>query len=291
MFWGRLADKIGLRPCLIAGTMGSAVAFVAFGLSANFSQAVLARAMAGLLNGNAGVLKSHIGRVTDATNQAKGLTLLSIAWGVGSFIAPIIGGVLCRPADTWPDTFEGTVFDDKPFLLPCAVVAAWGIVASFFLLACLDEPPVSDDNHQPETTAYSKVSNSTVELVPTEDVESPVKTSRFKKLLELRKDHVSNIRPNVHGSEYRTVQNPLDDVDNNDRYVRSSSIENDDRRCSKDTPIVVSVEQPKTMCNIISMTLAPIRLMNRQIRTPVKVRLAYGRAISSLLARPTACLR
>ena len=52
--------------------MGSAVAFIAFGLSANFSQAVMARAAAGLLNGNTGLMKSYIGRVTDATNQAKG---------------------------------------------------------------------------------------------------------------------------------------------------------------------------------------------------------------------------
>ena len=213
MLWGRLADRIGLRPCLIAGTMGSAVAFIAFGLSANFSQAVMARAAAGLLNGNAGVLKSYIGRVTDATNQAKGLTLLSIAWGVGSFVAPIIGGVLCRPADTWPNTYKGTLFDEKPFLLPCAVVAVWGSIASLFLVVCLEEPPVSDGDHQPKSAGYSKVTNSSVELVSKVNLEFPTKTSRFKEMLESRRGRLSNDSQINHASEYETVRNPFVEVE------------------------------------------------------------------------------
>ena len=213
MLWGRLADRIGLRPCLIAGTMGSSAAFLAFGFSANFSQAVMARAAAGLLNGNTGLMKSYIGRVTDATNQAKGFTFLSIAWGVGTCIAPIVGGVLCRPADTWPNTYNGTLFDEKPFLLPCAVVAVWGSIASLFLVACLKEPPVSDGDHQPKSAGYSKVSNSSVEMVSSLEAEFPTKTSRFKEMLESRRGRLSNVGQNNHASEYETVRNPFVEVE------------------------------------------------------------------------------
>jgi len=176
------------------------------------------------------LMKSYIGRVTDSTNQAKGFTFLSISWGVGTCIAPIVGGVLCRPADTWPDTFEGTLFDEKPFLLPCAVVAMWGSLATLFLVACLDEPPVSDSDHQPtKTAAYSKVSNSTVELVSTVNVEVPGKTSRFQNMLNSRRNNVFNDKQSAHGSEYRTVRNPFVEVD---VEVEKTDVENNPNDCS-----------------------------------------------------------
>ena len=79
--WGRLSDVVGLKPTLIVGTAGSAMAFIMFGLSKTFTQAVLARACAGLLNGNTGLMKCYIAKVTDDSNRAKGFTFLSLAWG------------------------------------------------------------------------------------------------------------------------------------------------------------------------------------------------------------------
>jgi MFS family permease len=46
-FWGQISDRVGLKPCLIAGTAGSAVLFFFFGLSSTFYQAVTARFCAG----------------------------------------------------------------------------------------------------------------------------------------------------------------------------------------------------------------------------------------------------
>ena len=81
MLWGKLADRIGLKPCLISGTLGSSLMFFQFGLSQNFGQAVAARAFAGILNGNSGLLKCYIAKVTDQTNRAKGFSFISLAWG------------------------------------------------------------------------------------------------------------------------------------------------------------------------------------------------------------------
>jgi MFS family permease len=74
MVWGRLADRLGIKPCIIAGTLGSAVAFFCFGLATTYWQAVLARGCAGLLNGNVGLLKSYIGKLTDNTNRSAGFS-------------------------------------------------------------------------------------------------------------------------------------------------------------------------------------------------------------------------
>jgi len=81
IFWGRLADRVGLKPCLISGTLGSSLMFFQFGLSRNFGQAVAARACAGLLNGNSGLLKVYVAKVTDQSNRAKGFSFISLAWG------------------------------------------------------------------------------------------------------------------------------------------------------------------------------------------------------------------
>ncbi len=81
MLWGRLSDKIGLKPCLIIGTLGSAIVFFEFGFAKTFTQAVTARAFSGLLNGNVGIMKSYVGRITDNTNRSTGFSYLSLAWG------------------------------------------------------------------------------------------------------------------------------------------------------------------------------------------------------------------
>lgn len=86
MWWGKLSDRIGLKPCLLAGMLGSALAFYIFGLATSFSVAVGARAMAGLLSGNAGLLKSFVGRITDDSNRAQGLSSLSLSWGKFFFL-------------------------------------------------------------------------------------------------------------------------------------------------------------------------------------------------------------
>ena len=118
IFWGRLSDKVGLKPCLIAGTIGSAVAFFFFGLSQNFTQAVLARAAAGFLNGNVGILKSFLAQISDNTNRSRAFSYLALSWGAGVCIAPILGGNLVSPADTWPVSFRGTVFESNPIFCP-----------------------------------------------------------------------------------------------------------------------------------------------------------------------------
>jgi MFS family permease len=81
MFWGRLSDKIGLKPCLVLGTLGSAICMLLFGISKSYTHAILARACAGLLNGNLGIVKSFIGKITDSSNRSKGFSLMAVSGG------------------------------------------------------------------------------------------------------------------------------------------------------------------------------------------------------------------
>ena len=48
-------------------------------------------------------------------------------------IGPVIGGLLARPAERFPDLFGENVFLKKyPYFLPCAVPATFSLVASSY---------------------------------------------------------------------------------------------------------------------------------------------------------------
>lgn len=51
--WGRLSDKIGRKPVLIGGLVGTALSMILFGFAKSLPVALLARALGGLLNGYA----------------------------------------------------------------------------------------------------------------------------------------------------------------------------------------------------------------------------------------------
>lgn len=64
LYWGTLSDRIGRKPVLLLGLFGVACSALLFGLSRTFLWAVLARALAGALNGNVAVVKSVVGEVS-----------------------------------------------------------------------------------------------------------------------------------------------------------------------------------------------------------------------------------
>ena len=49
--WGRISDKVGRKPVLLAGLAGTALSMLVFGFAPSFPVAVLGRALGGLLNG------------------------------------------------------------------------------------------------------------------------------------------------------------------------------------------------------------------------------------------------
>lgn len=63
--WGRLSDKVGRKPVLLVGLIGVGSTVAAFGMSKTFTALVVWRCLSGSLNGNAAVIKSVLGEISE----------------------------------------------------------------------------------------------------------------------------------------------------------------------------------------------------------------------------------
>jgi MFS family permease len=139
VWWGKLSDKVGRKPVLIGGLVGTALSMILFGFAPSLPVAILARALGGLLNGNIGVIQTTVAEIiTHKKQQARAFSIMPFVWCMGSIIGPAIGGALSQPAINFPNYFaKGGLFDQFPFLLPnliCTMVLVCGIVVGILFL-------------------------------------------------------------------------------------------------------------------------------------------------------------
>ncbi|KAJ6461113.1 MFS general substrate transporter [Mycena sanguinolenta] len=140
LYWSSLSDRVGRKPVLLTGLLGLSLSMIFFGVSKSYGALVVSRCLAGLLNGNVGVIKSMMGEITDSTNIAQGMALMPVVWSTGATLGPIIGGLLSNPYDQFPNTFGRFEFwKTYPYALPCFVIAFYCITAFLLALFCLTE--------------------------------------------------------------------------------------------------------------------------------------------------------
>jgi MFS family permease len=63
MYWGGLSDRIGRKPVLMIGCMGTMLSLIMVGFASNIWIALLGRAIGGFLNGNIGVIQTMVGEL------------------------------------------------------------------------------------------------------------------------------------------------------------------------------------------------------------------------------------
>ncbi|KAF8335061.1 major facilitator superfamily domain-containing protein [Cantharellus anzutake] len=123
LHWGRLSDIVGRKPVILVGLCG-------FWLLQAFAMLVFSRCLAGLTNGNIGVIKSAIGEISDSTNVALAFKYMPLCWPLGETIGPLIGGYLSNPANRYPGTFDTAFWLANPYLLPCIVAAIFPAIGA-----------------------------------------------------------------------------------------------------------------------------------------------------------------
>ncbi len=97
--WGRISDRIGRKPILILGLVGSVLFYGLFGFAASLpkEQAVLAivlllasRVGAGIAGASVSTAAAVIADCTTPEKRAKGMALIGAAFGIGFTFGPLI---------------------------------------------------------------------------------------------------------------------------------------------------------------------------------------------------------
>ena len=100
--WGRLSDRIGRRPVLLVGLLGSTLCYALFGYAISlgnqgtllglqtFWWMLIARTGAGIAGATIATAQAYIADSTGTANRGKGMALIGAAFGLGFTFGPLL---------------------------------------------------------------------------------------------------------------------------------------------------------------------------------------------------------
>ncbi len=94
--WGRLSDRLGRKPALLAGLAVSAGSFVLFAYATNIWFLVVSRLIQGVGSGTTGVAQAYVSDAVSPKDRAKALGWLSAATSAGVMLGPALGSLAAR---------------------------------------------------------------------------------------------------------------------------------------------------------------------------------------------------
>ncbi len=106
---GRLSDKYGRKPLLLASIGGTAVSFFMLAFAPNAIVLFLARALDGLTAGNIPVAAAVISDTTEPKDRVRGFGIIGASFGFGLFVGPAISGLTVGISPAIPFIIAGII--------------------------------------------------------------------------------------------------------------------------------------------------------------------------------------
>lgn len=131
--WGRLSDRVGRKPVLIAGLLGGVISYLLLSQAENVIELGAARLFGGLMAGNVGAAFAAAADLADQRTRARNMGLLGAAVGFGFIAGPAVGAFLI-----------GHEPDREGFTRVCLVSAALAGVAMLTAIAFFRESLTAD---------------------------------------------------------------------------------------------------------------------------------------------------
>lgn len=107
--WGRVSDRVGRRPVLLAGLLGSVGAYLLFAVAEAtpwpLAVLLISRLFAGICGATISTASAYIADVTTPEQRGRGMALIGAAFGVGFTLGPVIGGLSHRLSVHAPGLF------------------------------------------------------------------------------------------------------------------------------------------------------------------------------------------
>jgi MFS family permease len=129
---GKLSDRFGRRPLLLASQAGTCAGFILLGVSDALWMVFLGRIIDGITAGNLSLAQAYISDHTKPENRATAFGIIGIAFGIGFMFGPWIGGEL------------GADDPHIPFLV-AACLSGLSMLATYTLLP-REKPPQRDSS-------------------------------------------------------------------------------------------------------------------------------------------------
>lgn len=127
--WGKVSDRVGRKPVLLFGLLGTVAGYVLMGVANSVLMLFVARLIDGISGANISAAQAYLADISTPENRAKAMGLLGAAFGLGFVFGPALGG------------WAGVTFN---YAAPMFIAAGLALANFFFVMFFLPE------SHQPE---------------------------------------------------------------------------------------------------------------------------------------------
>lgn len=103
--WGRFSDRYGRRPMIIAGLVGSGIAYALFGMADSLWLLLVFRLVQGAGGGTTSVVQAYVADSMSPEDRASGLGWLTAATSAGVMIGPAVGSLSTTLGEAAPGVF------------------------------------------------------------------------------------------------------------------------------------------------------------------------------------------